>query len=112
MATQVSLAFGADIEVTQPSQVTITNLGSVISAGIGLAIIGAALLAFAYLVWGGFEWIGSGGDKAGMEAARNRITAAFVGLFIVAAAWAITLLIEKFFGIKVISGPIEIPRAY
>lgn len=111
-AFQTGLALAADIEIKQPSEVKILQLGTVISGLVGLAMIIAALLAFIYLVWGGIEWIGSGGDKAGLEAARNRITNAFVGLFIVAAAWAITKLIETFFGITIISKGISIPKAY
>ena len=111
LATRAGLAFAQDITITKPEEVRIINIGTLISAGIGIAMIGAALLAFAYLVWGGFEWITSGGDKAGMEAARNRITAALVGLVIVAAAWAITKLIETFFGITIL-GNITIPRGY
>jgi hypothetical protein len=111
LATQVGLALAADIDIKKPSEVTVVNIGTLISGVVGIAIIGAALLAFAYLVWGGIEWITSGGDKAGMEAARNRITAAFVGLFIVGAAWAITKLIETFFGITIL-GNITLPKAY
>ena len=48
-----------------------------------MASIAAALAAFFYLILGGFQWITSGGDKAGTEAAREKITAAFIGLAIV-----------------------------
>jgi len=101
LLTQASFALAADIDITKPGEVRIVNIGTLISGAIGLIIILSALLAFGYLVWGGIEWITSGGDKAGMEAARSRITAAFVGLAIVAAAWAITKLIESFFGITI-----------
>ena len=53
------------------------------------------------LVWGGIQWIMSGGDKAKTEEARNRITAALVGLAIVASAWAIMKLVEYFFGLNI-----------
>ncbi len=112
LATQASTVWADDITVVQPSQVKILNIGTLIGGIVGVAIIIAALLAFIYLVWGGIEWISSGGDKAGMEAARSRITNAFVGLFIVAAAWAITKLIETFFGITIISGGITLPKAF
>ncbi len=112
LATQASAVWADDITVVQPSQVKILNIGTLIGGIVGVAIIIAALLAFIYLVWGGIEWISSGGDKAGMEAARSRITNAFVGLFIVAAAWAITKLIETFFGITIISGGITLPKAF
>ncbi|NIM12955.1 MAG: hypothetical protein GTN82_13135 [Candidatus Aminicenantes bacterium] len=100
------------IEIPQPPQVQITELGRLISGAIGMALIAAALAAFFYLILGGFQWITSGGDKAGTEAAREKITAAFIGLAIVVTAWAIMRLIEVFFGITIISGPIQIPKPY
>ena len=100
------------ITIDQPSQVKITNLGSLISGAIGLALIGASLAAFFYLILGGFQWITSGGDKAGTEAAREKITAAFIGLAIVVTAWAVMRLIETFFGLTILGGDIEIPKPY
>lgn len=101
-----------EIVIPQPPEVKITELGRLVSGGIGMALVGAALAAFAYLILGGFQWITSGGDKAGTEAAREKITAAFIGLAIVFTAWAIMKLIETFFGITIISGPIQIPKPY
>lgn len=103
---------GGVISIPQPGQVKITDLGRLISGAIGMALIAAALAAFFYLILGGFQWITSGGDKAGTEAAREKITAAFIGLAIVVTAWAIMRLIEVFFGLSIISGEIEIPKPY
>jgi hypothetical protein len=100
------------ITIDRPEQVKITNIGSLISGAIGLALIGAALAAFFYLILGGFQWITSGGDKAGTEAAREKITAAFIGLAIVVTAWAVMRLIETFFGLSILGGTIEIPKPY
>ena len=47
------------------------------------------LLVFMYLIWGGIDWITSGGDKGKTEGARNKITAAVIGLIVLAAAYAI-----------------------
>lgn len=107
--TQASSVFAADITITQPSFVKFTDIGKLISNGVSLLMILAAIATFFYLVWGGLEWITSGGDKAGTESARNKITSAFIGLFIVFAAWAIIKLIEQFFGICVLNCPITIP---
>jgi len=82
--------------VKPPNQ--IENIGNLVNAGIRLAILVAAVLTLAFLIWGGIEWITSGGDKSKYEAARNRITAALVGLAIVAAAWAIMTLVTQFLG--------------
>ena len=77
------------------------TFGGIVSGVITLAFILAAIIAFAFLVFGGITWITSGGDKAKTESARNMITAALVGLLIVFAAWAIMSLIQIFFGVSV-----------
>ena len=108
------MVFAADpsITINQPSNIKISDLGQLISAGVGTLLIIAALLAFFYLILGGIQWITSGGDKAGMEAARNKITHAIVGLVIVGAAWAIMLLIQNFLGVSIIGGTLNFPKPY
>jgi len=105
--------FAADVTTIQINDTGygITDLNLLISSGMKLAIILAAIITFAFLIWGGIEWITSGGDKAKYEAARNRITAALVGLAIVAAAWAIMVLVGKFLGINILNTGIVIPSA-
>lgn len=56
----------------------------------------AALLVFFYLIWGGIEWITSGGDKGKTEKARDKITASVVGLIILAASYAILTIALNF----------------
>lgn len=97
------LAAAEKIKITN-SELGIDNFGSLISAFIKLAMLLAALLTFVFLIWGGIQWITSGGDKSAYEAARGRITAALVGLAIVAASWAIMKLVESFFGIEILDG--------
>lgn len=77
------------------------TIGGIVSGGIRLVLVIAAIVFFFILVVGGIRWIVSGGDKAQTETARNQITAALVGLVIVFAAWAIVQLINVFFGINI-----------
>lgn len=84
-------------------------LGKFISNLISLFLIIGAIMAFFLLLIGGIQWMTSGGDKAGIEAARGKITSALVGLLILFSAWAIILLIEKFLGITILGGPITLP---
>jgi len=88
----------SDIEVKNPGGIEDINklVNDLIKFVFGLA----AVLTFAFLIWGGIEWITSGGDKQKYEAARNRITAALVGLAIVAAAWALMNIAAKLLGIS------------
>lgn len=102
-----------NIGVPQPPDFQIENLGLLISRALNIALLLAGILVFVYLVWGGIQWITSGGDKAKTEEARSRITAALVGLAIVAAAWAVMKLISFFFGIDSILDPdTVIPKGY
>ncbi len=106
--------FAADPQITikQPTNIKIGDVGQLISAVVGTLLIIAALLAFFYLILGGIQWITSGGDKAGMEAARNKITHAIVGLIIVGAAWAIMLLVQNFLGVTIIGGQLNFPTPF
>lgn len=107
-----ALAAAGTIGVPQPTGMKITDIGVLISRVISLAFIVAGILTFAFLVMGGIEWLTSGGDKTKTEQARNRITAAVVGLAIVAASWALMKLIAYFFGVDVFEGNINIPKPY
>lgn len=77
------------------------TIPSLVSVGIRLVVIVAALVFFFILVIGGIRWIASGGDKAQTEAARNQITSALIGLVIVFAAWAIVALINTIFHVNI-----------
>ncbi len=74
-------------------------IGSLISNFIGAFVIFSFVVAFMYLLLGGFNWITSGGDKAKLQAARDEITNAIIGLIIVGAIWAIMTLVGGFLGI-------------
>lgn len=70
-----------------------------VSKIIDVVFIVAAAMTFFYLIFGAISWITSGGDKGKVEAARNKITAAVIGLLILAATWgAFTLIVQLFFG--------------
>ncbi len=75
-------------------------VGAIISGVIGMLIIVAFVLAFLYLLLGGFDWITAGGDKAKLQGAREKITNALVGLIVTAAVWAVMMLISDFLGLE------------
>lgn len=104
MSTAVAFA-ADDISLSPPGQfIKLGSLSpaSLISSGIKLALIIAAVVFFFMLVIGGIRWILSGGDKGKTEEARNQITAALVGLVIVFSAWAIAQLINALFGVNIL----------
>lgn len=74
------------------------NLGSLINSALNLVMIVALLLVFLYLILGGIQWITSGGDKGKTEEARNKITAAVIGIIILAAAYALVQFVAYILG--------------
>jgi hypothetical protein len=107
LAMSATPAFAvATIQVTDPeaSNPLITDIGTIFAPAANLAIIIAAIMVFFYLLWGGISWLTSGGDKTKTEEAQKRITAAVIGLAIVASAWAIMNIIDTFFGIGLFGG--------
>ena len=69
-----------------------------INAVLSWVMVISALLVFFYLIWGGFDWITSGGDKGRTDKAREKIMAAVIGLIIVAASYAVVNLVVRFLG--------------
>lgn len=107
--TTINLKGGGGGSADQFSGLAGIQFGNIVSAGISLVLIVAAVLFFFMLVIGGIKWILSGGDKGQTESARNQITAALIGLVIVFAAWAIANLIGSLFGISIFSGALTLP---
>lgn len=79
----------------------IDDLGAYVSAIISLILTIGTLAAFIYLVWGGLKWLMAGSDKTKVEEARTQITNAIIGLTIIAASWAVFLIINYFFGLNI-----------
>jgi len=91
--TFVSPVFAADIT---PPDSFFGSFSDLINKLLTFVMAAGALMVFLYLIWGGIDWITSGGDKTKTEGARNKITAAVIGLIILAAAWAILSLALNF----------------
>lgn len=100
------------IDIEKPEGFQITDIGKLVSSAIQFILIGAGLIAFVYLLLGGIQWITSGGDKAGVDAARQKIMAAVIGLIIVFATWALIRLLEGFLGVCIVSCPVVIPTPF
>ena len=55
----------------------------------------AGIAALVMLLWGALAWVISGGSKENVEAARDRITAALIGVFMILVALAIIWTLEQ-----------------
>lgn len=102
------IVLAAESVKVNPPKYSVVSVGALLSGLVSAAIIIAAILAFVYLVWGGLNWLTSGGDKTKTEEAQKRITSAIIGLAIVAASWALIQLIANVFGLDFQQG-ITIP---
>ncbi|MEN9327466.1 MAG: hypothetical protein RI947_274 [Candidatus Parcubacteria bacterium] len=65
------------------------SLGKLLSVGIMAFVLVASMAVLAYMLWGAFDWITSGGDKARVEKAQLKITHAVIGILVLIAAFTI-----------------------
>jgi cytochrome b subunit of formate dehydrogenase len=84
----------------------LTDVDAFVRGIIRVVFIFATLAVLLFLIYGGFKWVTSGGDKTKTEEARGTITAAIVGLAIIALSFIIVRLLEAFFGINITKGGI------
>lgn len=99
--------------ITNPALGTLNNnvfnggdadyLSNIISKSVGLLFVAGGIGFFFMLIWGAVSWILSGGDKAHVESAKARITNASIGLVLLVGSIAIIKLIERFFGVNILS---------
>lgn len=86
-------------------------LASVLPRSIGLILVFGSISFFFIFLIGAVSWIVSGGDKAHVEAAKNKITNALIGFILMIGVFAIASLIKTFFNIDILSidiGPLVI----
>lgn len=79
------------------------TIGNIIVAIVIIAVI----IALVFLLIGAIKWITSGGDKEKVEAARNQLVAAIVGLVVIFLALFLLTIILALFGLSV--GNLVIP---
>lgn len=81
---------------------------NIISVAITLMFIAAVVIALIFLIWGGIKWILSGGDKTAVEAARNHIIAAIIGLIVTFASFFILNIVAQIFKVDLLN--IKLPQ--
>jgi len=78
-------------------------LNKILPHMVGLFLTIGIIIFFFILLIGATQWIMSGGDKAGLEGAKAKITNAFIGIIILLAVFVLIKLIEDFFGINILT---------
>lgn len=80
----------------------VTPLSNILANTFTIVFAVAALLVLAFLIFGAFKWITSGGDKEGAAGARKYIINALVGLAILALAFVIVRVVGGIVGFSVL----------
>ena len=79
-----------------------TNLSSLLNNAIPIILPVAGLILLAYLIWGGFEFLTALGDPKKAASAKNKITYAIIGFFVIFAAYWIVQIIAYIFKLETI----------
>lgn len=91
----------------------IPSLGELLTFSIRGFFVIAGLAALFFLLLGAFAWVTSGGEQESIDAARNKIQAAVMGLLIMVAVLSLVWTLEKvIFDSRIclgVSCPITIP---
>jgi len=90
-------------------QLQAKDFGTVVGSVIQLIFVVAVVAALLYLIYGGFRWLISTGDKSKVSEAREHIIAAIIGLVIIFLAYFIINLLMGFFGLGSLSN-LTIPK--
>lgn len=85
-------------------------IAGIIRAGIQLLLIVSFIAALLWTMFAGFRFITSGGDPKSTGQAWTQIYWGLVGMLIVGGSFAIIILVENFFEIKIISGGLILPQ--
>jgi len=73
------------------------SLANIVGTGLNLLILAAVILCLLFLIWGGFSWLMSEGDKQKIGQARQKIVFAIIGLLVVFMAFFIINVFYRFF---------------
>ena len=78
-------------------------LNNTLSIIVGVLTVIAGIWFLFQIITAGYQWLISGGDKASVAAARDKLTYSLIGLVIVVMAFAIVSLVGTLFGIDFLS---------
>ena len=99
----LALTLPGNQQIQPPSKIPkggLTTVQKAIGNGITIMIIIAVILSLIYLVWGGVQWTQSAGDKGKIQAARQKITYALIGLVVAFSAFFIVSIFGSLFYVK------------
>lgn len=95
-----ALAFTGET-TTAPSASGISSIAdfySVITTAARWLVVFGIIIGAVFIIWGGIQYMTSGGDEAGTEAAKNKIFGGLIGIALVLLAYAVVNIVGSFFG--------------
>jgi len=84
---------------------TLSTPTGIISRILVFAFPLAGLILFLMIVWGGFEMLSGAAGKKGLEAGKQRVTAAIIGFLLLFASYWIVQIMERVFGVDILGTP-------
>lgn len=89
---------GDALEIEGPLK-NITHIADLINILFTFIYPLAAILMFLFLVWGGYDFLLSGGNPEKIKSGKARITYALVGFLLLITSFLIVRLIARIFGL-------------
>jgi hypothetical protein len=111
MITKLLAVGGTGYNVQPPTEIPTGGLEKLVESigkGISFLLFIAFTLSLIFLIWGGIEWIMSGGDKTKLQGAQHRITYAIIGLIISLLSFTIINFIGYVFNNNLLWIPLKL----
>lgn len=104
----LSLTLPGGQQIQGPSEIETINRNAgpfaenIVRNTVWLLFLLAIILALFYLIWGGFQWLMSGGDKEKLAKAHHTIIYVIIGITVIFMSFLIINLIGGFFKIDLL----------
>lgn len=96
---------GTSVGITPPTGIPSgLSLGKITTSFLQVAMVIGVILSLFYLIYGGFYWLQSKGDKEKLDKARRIITSSMLGLIIMSLSLVIVSFISQALGIDTLIG--------
>ncbi|MBN1168704.1 hypothetical protein JXA63_02320 [Candidatus Woesebacteria bacterium] len=81
----------------------VTIVQDVILTLVNVFFVIGVVTFFFMLVWGGIQWISSGGEQQKLANAKARVQNALIGLFLLLSTFAIVSIVENVFDVDILT---------
>lgn len=86
-------------KIKGPLDTGINNIGDVINRALLVIVPLAGVILFLVLIWGGYDFLLSGGNEERVKKGKAKITAGVVGFLLLILSYLMVKLISQIFGL-------------